>query len=150
MKILPLIAMAAAFVASPAFAEITHQTSIEHDGGTVSVRYEPRTTTSFKQSGLGPRAVARCLWKTEVSVERKIAHADGRPIVALTRTVGQSHTASGVIDGYCNQARAHETAPFRGDSAKLQAFVSEAAAHDTRTLRAELASLGSLGRGLSR
>jgi hypothetical protein len=150
MKILPFIAIAAAFVAAPVLADTVHRTSLEHQGQTVSVSYEPRAKTSLRQSGLGPRSVARCLWKTELSVERKIAQADGRPIVALTRTLGATHTASGVIDGYCNHARPHEIAAFRGDRQKLQAFVSEAAAHDTRTLHAELASLGSLGRGLAR
>lgn len=150
MKLLPLIAVASALVAVPAAADIVHQTSLDHDGQPVAVRYEPRTRTTLRQSGLGPRNMERCLWKTEVSVERRIARADGRAVEALTRTVDAAHASEGVQAGYCSQMREGQTAPFGGDHDKLRAFLADAAERDARGLRTELASLGSLARGASR
>src|SRR5205085_1500295 len=83
MKIASLLAVSCAFLAVPAAAGVVHQTSLSHDGGTLSVRYEPVTKTELRQSGLGPRAQAACLWTAEVSVERKLLDASGRPIEAL-------------------------------------------------------------------
>lgn len=147
MKIMSVIALAAAgAVATPAMADVVHQTTFEHKGQAHSASYEPRSATTFKQVGLGSRGGQRCVWKTAVSVERTIAGADGQTIAALSRPLGVTRTAEGVIDGYCGNARAHEVAAFGGDRDKLRAFLVEVAERDSGSLRTELASLGSLGR----
>lgn len=150
MKLVPLLALATAVVAGPALADVVHETSFEHQGQTVSASYEPRTKTRLKQAGLGSRGGARCVWSTQVSVERKIVGADGRPVAALSRPVGEPRSANGVIDGYCSMARDHQVSPFGSSREKLRAFVAEAAEGDTYRLRAEMASLGSLGHALAR
>lgn len=150
MKIVSLIAFSSAFLAVPAAAEISYQTSLAHDGGTLSVSYEPKTTTSLRQTGLGPRGQAACIWTAEVSVQRKLVDASGRSIDALTRTVGEPKIAQGLQPGYCAHVAPRQVAMFGGNSGKMQALLTRAAESDRQNLHAELASLGSLGRGASR
>jgi hypothetical protein len=150
MKILSMITLSSAFLAVPAAANVVHQTSLTHDGGTLSVSYEPRTKTNLRQTGLGPRSAAACIWTAEVSVERKLLDASGRPIEALTRTVGQPKVAEGLQPGYCAHVTPRQVAMFRGDTGKMQALLARAAESDKPNLHAELVSLGSLGRGASR
>ena len=150
MKTLSLIVLSSAFLAVPAAAEVVHQASLAHDGGTLSVSYEPRTKTKLRQTGLGPRSAAACIWTAEVSVERKLLDASGRPIEALTRTVGEPKVAEGMQPGYCAHVEPGQVAMFRGNTGKMQALLARAAKSDRPSLHAELASLGSLGRGASR
>lgn len=147
MKVISLAAFAAAVVAAvPASADVIHQTSLDLDGETVSVSYEPRARTILKQRGIGPRTMQTCAWKSIVSVERRIAGADGRSIEALTKEVGEAKVSSGVAAGYCNHVRDRQTAPFGGNRSRLEAFLAEVAERDARSLRIDLASLGSLRR----
>lgn len=151
MKALSLIALTGAFAAAtPVAADVIHKTAVEQVGHTLSVTYEPRVRVSTRQSGLGPRGFTTCLWESRVSIERRIAGADGNAIEALTRTVGEGHTATGSQPGYCSHMPARRTAPFGGDAEKLRAFLALAAENDTQRLNAELASVRSLGRGMAR
>lgn len=129
--------------AAPALAE-TVRTSIVHEGRAVSVSYEPRFQTSHKQTGIGPRSSPGCLWTTRVAVERTVADASGRPIVALTRTVGEDKAGSGMHVGHCRHIEPRRMAGFAGDKEKLRSFVAEAADRDAQGLRTELASLDHL------
>ena len=150
MKLLSLVGLSSAILAVPAAASTVHQTSLTHESGTLSVSYEPRNKTNLRQTGLGPRNQATCMWTAEVSVERKLIDASGRPVEALTRTVGEPKIAEGLAPGYCAHVRPREVSLFRGNTDKMQALLARAAESDRHDLHAELASLGSLGRGASR
>lgn len=136
--------LGAAFFAAPASAEVVHQTSVVHAGRTLSVTYEPRFETRHKQTGIGPRASAGCLWTSRVSVERIVADASGQPIAALTRVVGEEKVARGMHVGHCRHIEPRRMAAFGGDRDKLQGFVAAAADRDAQGLRTELASLDAL------
>lgn len=146
MNFLPLAAASAIVAAVPASGEVRHQISVELEGGPVSVSYEPRTRTSLKQRGLGPRTMETCAWKTSVRVARIVAGADGRPIEALTRDLGEVTSFTGEVPGYCHHVRARHTAPFGGDRDGLRSVLAEIAEHDAGNLRTELASIGSVRR----
>lgn len=150
MKRLFLIAAASLVVAGPAAAEVAHQTAVAHDGATLDVSYEPRTKTRLRQGGLGPRLPATCLWRSEVSVERTLSDAAGRPIAALTRTVGTAKVAEGVRRGYCTDVQPHQIGVFQGDAEKLRTFLAQASEQDRQALHAELASLESVKRTVLR
>lgn len=141
--VVPLFLSAALFGA-PAKAEVVHQTSVRHAGRALSVTYQPRFETSRKQTGIGPRASAGCLWTSRVSVERVVADASGRPIAALTRIIGGEKVAKGMHVGHCRHIEPRRMAAFGGDRDTLHAFVTAAADRDTPGLRAELASLDAL------
>lgn len=149
MKVLFLSAAASILVAGPVAAEAPHQTSLTHEGATFSIHYEPRAKTSLRQSGFGPRLPATCLWKAEVSVERTLLDATGRPVAALSRTVGEAKQDHGVQPGYCADIQADQLGVIR-DAGKMREFVAAAAERDSRTVQAELASLGKLGHSASR
>lgn len=144
------LAAATALAAVPASADVAHRTTVDHEGARVSLSYEPRTATTLRQTGLGPKAAAACLWRTELSVERKLADAAGRPVAALTRAVGHARTSEGLVAGQCSHVTQRQTASFGGDEAKLRAFVAQAAEHDRQGLHADLASIGGFGPGASR
>lgn len=151
MKFLSLIAISGAFVAAPAAAAgVVHQTSLAHQGETISVSYEARAKTSFRQSGLGPRASAICLWKTEISVERRLADASGQPVAALTRVVGEPRIVEGGQPGYCVNLDAERAEAFGANPERMRAFLTKTADSDAPRLQGELASLGTLGRGAAR
>jgi len=150
MKTVSLFILSSALFAVPATASVVHRTSLAHEGGTVSVSYEPRTKTNLRQTGLGPKSQAACLWTSQVSVERKLVDASGRPVEALTRTVGEPKFAEGLQPGYCAHVTPSQVSVFRGNSEKMQALLVRAAEADRHNLHTELASLGSLGRGASR
>lgn len=142
--------VASMVLAGPAAAEVVHQTKLDHGGATLSVSYEPRTTTRLRQGGLGPRLPATCLWSSEVSVERKLSDSTGRPVEALTRTVGTTKAAEGLRRGYCSDVQPHQVGVFQGNPEKLRAFLAQASEQDRQALHAELASLGSVKRTVLR
>lgn len=138
------LVLGTALIAAPAAAEVVHQTSVVHDGKTMSVSYEPRLKTSTRQAGLGPRASAQCLWSTRVAVERSVVDASGRRIAALTRVIGEDKAGSGMHVGHCRHIDAKRMTAFGGDTDKLRGFVAAAAEQDAQGLRTELASLDGL------
>jgi hypothetical protein len=142
--------VAAIAIAGPAAAQVAHQAVVTHEGTTLSVSYEPRTTTRLRQGGLGPRLAATCLWNSEVTVERKLADSAGRPIEALTRTVAPAKTAEGLRPGYCSDVQPDQVAVFSGNAEKMRAFLAQASEQDRHALHAELASLGSVKRTVLR
>lgn len=145
MKTIALsIAAGIALLAVPASAEVAHRTSLVHEGQAVTVSYEPKSKTSTKQTGLGPRTTQSCLWRTTAWVERKVTDASGNTIAALTRTIGESTVSEGNEVGFCNTLSESRTAAFGGDTAKLKAFVLAVAGDDAKSLHAELASAGTL------
>jgi len=133
-----------AFLAAPASATVAHQTSLVHEGQSLTVSYEPKSKTNTKQTGLGSRTPQRCLWRTTAWVERKVTDASGKEIAALTRDIGESRIGDGNEVGFCNTLSASRSVAFGGDKAKLKAFVLAAAGDDAQSLRAELASAGNL------
>lgn len=152
-RLFPVVAvstLASIVISGPAAAQVAHQTVLDHDGATLSVSYEPRTTTRLRQGGLGPRLSATCLWNSQVSVERKLADSAGRPIEALTRTVGTAKVAEGLRRGYCSDVQPHQIGLFQGNPEKMRAFLAQASDQDRQTLHAELASLGAVKRTVLR
>lgn len=152
-RLFPVVAfgiVASTMIGGPAAAQIAHQAAVAHDGATLSVSYEPRTTTRLRQGGLGPRLPATCLWSSEVSVERKLADSAGRPIEALTRTVGTAMATEGLRRGYCSDVRPHQVGVFQGNPEKMRAFLAQASEADRQALHAELASLGAVKRAVLR
>lgn len=150
MKVLSLLVISGALLAAPAAARIAHETSLTYEGATLSVTYEPRTRMTLRQSGLGPRGTAACLWTAEVSVERKFADASGRPVEALTRTVGEPMVTRGSQPGHCTYFQRNQAAILDSNSKKIRAFLAEAAANDEARLQAEMTSFATLGRQASR
>ncbi len=150
MKSLSLFVLSGALLASPAAAGLAHETSVVHDGTTLSVTYEPKTTMTLRQSGVGPRGAAACLWRAEVSVERRSADASGRAIEALTRTVGEPMVARGSQPGHCAYFARNQAAILDGNSDRIRALLAAAAARDEAKLQAEMASFAALGRQASR
>lgn len=142
--------VASLVIAGPAAAQAAHRIVLDHDGATLSVSYEPRTTTRLREGGLGPRLPATCLWTSEVSVERKLTDSAGRPIAALTRTVGTTKAADGLRRGYCSDVQPEQVGVFQGSAEKLRAFLAEASEQDRQALHTELASLGSVKRTVLR
>lgn len=140
-----LLALTAASITAPAAADTVHTTSVVHHGGAVSVSYTPRFETSHRQTGIGPRASAGCLWTTRVAIERQVTDASGRPIAALTRVVGEDK-ASGNHVGHCRDIAPSRMKAF--DDGALRGLVSAAAERDAHGLRTELASLEGLRRAL--
>lgn len=140
--LIPGLLLGSTILAAPAAAEAIHRTSVDHRGRTVSVSYAPVARTSLKQAGIGPRTSAACRWRTEVSVERTVADASGRPIVVLTRVVEESKVRSGMHVGHCSSL-AGEVASAAAER-ELPAFVTAVADADAAALRTELASLGVL------
>lgn len=142
--------LASALVAAPAAADVVHRTSIVHQGSTMAVSYEPRFETSHKQTGIGPRASAGCLWTTRTAALRSVADASGRSVAALTRLVGEEKVSSGMQAGYCRDMAPERTAAFGGDAEKLRHHLSAAAEQDAHGLYRELASLEGLRAAVSR
>jgi hypothetical protein len=85
-----------------------------------------------------------------VSVERKLADASGRPVEALSRTIGVTKAAEGLRQGYCSDVQPHQIGVFRGNADKLRAFLAQASEQDRQALHTELASLGSVKRTVLR
>jgi hypothetical protein len=150
MKRIFLVAAASMVFAGPAAAEVAHQAVVAHEGATLSVSYEPHTTTRLRQGGLGPRLAATCLWNSQVSVERKLTDSTGRPVVALTRTVATTKASEGLWRGYCSDAKPHQVGVFKGNAEKMSAFLAQASEQDRHALHAELASLSSVKRTVLR
>lgn len=152
-RLFPVVAISAVasiMIAGPAAAQAALQTVLDHDGATLSVSYEPRTTTRLRQGGLGPRLPETCLWNSEVSVERRLADSAGRPIAALTRTVGTRKVAEGLRRGYCSDVQPHQIGVFQGNPEKMRAFLAQASEQDRQALHADLASLGAVKRTVLR
>lgn len=148
-RLFPVLAIGAAasiVFSGPAVAQVAHQTVLNHDGATLSVSYEPRMATRLRQGGLGPRLAATCLWKSELSVERKMTDAAGRPIAALTRVSGPKKSAEGVRRGYCSDLKPHQIGVFHGNPEKIRAFLTQVSEMDRQALQTELASLGAVKR----
>lgn len=143
-KIVLSAAAGIALFAAPASAEVSHSTSLVHEGQAVTVSYEPKSRTSTKQTGLGSRTTQTCLWRTTAWVERKVTDASGKTIAALTRNIGESTVSEGNEVGFCNTLSESRTVAFGGDAVKLKAFVLAAASDDAKSLHAELASAGTL------
>jgi hypothetical protein len=144
MKVLSLFVLSGALLAAPASAGAVHQTSLTHEGATLSVTYEPRTKMTLRQSGLGPRGAAACLWTAEVSVERRFADASGRTIEALSRTLGEPIVARGSQPGHCAYVEHNQAAVLDPNSDRMLALVAEAAASDQARLQSEMASFAAL------
>lgn len=151
MKTLILPALLAGFaLAAPAAAETAHRTSVTHQGRTLTLSYEPRSETTFRQVDIGPRAFPRCQWSTKVSVQRTAIGADNQPIAALTRQVADEAKARRGSDlGHC-AALARQGRTFGVSKAELQAIGVEAARTDAAALHTELASLGSFHTAFAR
>lgn len=142
MKTLLLSAAALPLFAAPAAAETIHRTSLTHEGRTVSLSYEPKAETTFRQLDIGPRSSPRCTWSTRVSVLRTATGADSRPIAALTRAVGgEAKPRRGSDLGYCASLSRKSRQALGVSDAELRAIGAEAARNDSAALRSELASL---------
>lgn len=146
MKSAILIAALAA-VSVPAAASVAHQTSTVHNGQQVSLNYEPVIETRLRQIGLGPRATASCMWTSKISVQRTVNGADGQPVAALQRIVGERKTRSGQRLGHCNTVSEKVKARFAGSEESLRTHVTTVAQTDVPQLNAELAGLGNLSAG---
>lgn len=144
MKALSILAIAAVAASVPAKAQVTHRTSVVHEGSTVAVAYEPQVETRLRQTGIGPRSALSCNWKSQVSVRRIALDGQERPIAALTRVVGETKSRQGSQLGLCSTVSPRQLAAFGGDETKLRSHLAEVAAGDQATLRTEFASLGAL------
>ena len=144
MKVVSLFVLSGVILAAPAAAGVAHETSLAYEGTTLSVTYEPSTRMTLRQTGLGPRGAAACLWTAEVSAERKLADASGRPVEALTRIVGEPMVAKGLQPGHCAQLERDQAAILDSHSDKVRRLLAEAAASDEARLQSEMASFAAL------
>ena len=137
--------------ASPATAEQIHRTSLDHEGRVLSLSYEPRVETTFRQVDIGPRAFPRCLWTTRLSVQRTAFGADDRPIAALSRRLGEeAKPRRGADLGHCASLSRQAGRTFGVSAAELRTAGAEAARDDAAALRTELAGLGSFHTAFAR
>ena len=146
MKFLPLFSLAA-FIAMPAHAQVSHQTSFTHGDRSVAVSYEPHVETTFRQTGIGPRSAPSCRWSSEVSVRRTAMDANGRPIAALSRVMEGTDSRAGSQLGLCSTVSKRQLAAFGGDEQKLRGWLAGIAARDAGKLREEFASLDAVQGG---
>lgn len=136
--------------ATPAAAETVHHTSVTHEGRTLSLSYEPKLETTFRQIDIGPRAFPRCMWTTRISVQRT-ATAGGQPIAALTREIADdAKPRRGSDMGHCSTISRKEGRTFGVSRAELQTLGADAARADTAALHTELASLGTFHSAFAR
>lgn len=131
-------------LATPASAEVIHQTSVVHEGRTINLSYEPKVHTKLRQTGLGPRTQPICFWKNRVSIHRTAATLEGEPIAALSRVVEETELGSGHRYGYCNNLSASRPAEFRSSPDTLKQHLSQAASSDAVALQRELRDLALL------
>lgn len=134
-------------VAAPASAEILHETSVVHKDQNISLRYEKRAETSFRQTGAGPRAMPMCFWKTALTVQRTALGADGQAIPALSGRIEEVQIRRGAIGGMCNAVKASQTRGFGENDPALRTVLSQAASSDALALRDSLAKLALAGSG---
>ena len=145
MKHLILAGLMTAVLGGPAWANSAHQVQVAHEGGTLEVSYRPIIDTSFRQTGIGPRNVTRCFWKSDVAVERTVAVAPGHaPVAALTRVRNVDSALNGVRVGSCGRAAERQAAAQGGDMAKLRGVLVQEAERDRPEVLADLASIGKL------
>jgi hypothetical protein len=150
MKLAVLAATLAA-ISVPATAQVAHQTSMVHNGQTVTVSYEPRLETTLRQIGIGPRAAAACRWSSQVIVDRNVSTADGQAIAALARAVpdeaASAMTRSGQRAGRCSWISEETKVSLAGGDEAVRSHVARVAMADAPRLRTELASLDNLSTG---
>lgn len=152
MKIAALsAALLAIAAASPAAAEHVHRTSLDHQGRTLALSYEPRVETTFRQVDTGPRAFPRCIWSTRLSVQRTALGADNQPIAALSRRIAEEAKPRGGAElGHCTALSRKTNRTFGVSAAELRAAGAEAARDDAAALRTELAGLGTFHAAFAR
>lgn len=145
--VLLALGLAAGLAASPAIAsaEVTHRTSVIHNGQTVAISYEPQVETRLRQIGLGPRSSPACMWSSRIAIQRTAIGPDGRPIAALSRAIPGGKARSSQRAGHCSNLSERERARLAGTVELHRAQVIAAAERDSQGLRAELASLEALG-----
>jgi hypothetical protein len=151
---LAVLAATLAATSIPATAQVAHRTSMNHNGQTVTVSYEPRFETKLRQIGIGPRSAAACRWSSKVTVERKVTTADGQPIAALAGSVpdesaGAKMARSGQRAGRCSWISEELKARLAGSDEAVRSHVARVAMADAPRLRTELASLDKLSTGES-
>lgn len=134
-------------IAAPASAEILHETSVVHNDQNISLRYEKKAETVFRQTGAGPRAMPMCFWKTKLTVQRTATGANGQTIPALSGMIQDAQTKSGAIAGMCNAVKASQTRGFGENDPALRTALSDAASSDALSLRDSLAKLALAGSG---
>jgi hypothetical protein len=144
MKYLILAGLVTAGLAIPAWASPVHQVQITHQGQTMDVSYRPVVETRLRPSGLGPRTVNRCFWKSDVTIERTVTASDNVPVAALTRSARTDAAARGMRIGSCGAAATQEAASLGGDPDKLQALLVRQAERDHAQVLADLASISRL------
>lgn len=139
MKLLSMISCIA-LAALPVAANAAHQTTVNHNGKTVTAHYEPKVVTKLRQGGLGPRAMPYCMYEASVAVERTVNH-DGRAIAALGRSIPANAVSKGQANGYCHELTESRKAGFVGGDAALHGIAASVAGNDAVALNHDLDSL---------
>ena len=138
------ISTALGLLTTPASAEVIHRASVVHEGRAINLSYEPKVETRLRQTGVGPRTQAICLWKSRVSIHRTAATPEGEPIAALSRVVEEMPLRSGSRRGHCSNLPVGRPAEFQGSPEVLRKHLTQAASSDALALRRELRDLALL------
>lgn len=115
------------------------ETTIDHAGRTLTVRYSASPLIATRQIGhLAPNRAnaAQCRWTASLRIRREVL-SDGAPVAALTRHIEAGEAVEGSRPGACVTLR---SAIRREASARLTGSerVSAAAENDRTALAAEL------------
>lgn len=146
MKFVPVL-LGLALLSAPATAQVVHQASVVHNGQTVTLQYEPKVETSFRQHGLGPRTTAVCHWTSRLAVQRSAIGPDNQTIAALTRVVASDRTHSDREIGHCASVSDRPKTGLLDDDAALRSYLADIAGKDIASVQTELTSLASLHPG---
>ena len=147
MKLKYVLAGLAGLAAAPASAEVIHETTVTHNEQNIALRYEKKAETTFRQTGVGPRATPMCFWKTTFSVQRIAVGANGQNIPALSGAMEDTTTKRGAMTGLCKAIQVSHAGSFKQTGDDIRSALSDAASSDALALRDSLASLALVGGG---
>lgn len=149
MNLLILTGIAAGLAATPPTA-LVHHVDVPHAERTVRVSYHGDVTVRQKQVGMslaGRQGSARCVWKADLRVERRIA---GMPAGGVARPVDDAPSVSGSRHGDCVAMRKAIAQEVAAAEPEMRTALAEAAARDRPQLLAELDGAGHIDRHLAR
>ena len=118
---------------------VEHTTRIDHDSGSVDVRYRGDILIEPKQIGTvapgGRPSTLRCAWKANMAVTRDANTAAG---IMMSRQFVRENIASGSRVGWCRTNMAAIANEVAAMTRKLDGHMMEVAEQDRSVLLAEL------------
>ncbi|WP_439469286.1 hypothetical protein [Blastomonas fulva] len=139
-----IAALSVAGLATPTVAadyqDIRHQVEVPHGERQVTAVYQPKTMVSYRQVGnMTPNrpSTARCMWKAEISVERRLQAPAGQGS-HVVRTLVPTKLIEGSTNGRCAQGKEQVSSALARRTDEVRSHVLAVAAEDRNALMAEL------------